>query len=134
MDNCQKEQLVDCEKGRRMGCATFCCRMLVRLQPDEMEPANGTTLPKGFVDKDSEGYCIHFDRGGSSRCTHWDKRPKVCREYECNSDFMLQVVLREGFSNIAHLSKAAANAYIPKETYIKIPVIRNHFDKNNNAN
>jgi len=128
MDNCKKTQLIDCDVGRRMGCATFCCRKLVRLEPDEMNPSDGDTPPKGFVDKDSEGYCIHFDRD-SSRCTNWAKRPKVCREYECNSDFLLQVVLREGFSNIADLAKAAVNAYILKENYIKIPIIHDHSDK-----
>jgi len=132
MDNCKKTRLVDCEAGRRMGCSTFCCRMLVRLQPDEMEPSDGTTPAKGFVDKDSEGYCIHFDRN-NARCTNWEKRPKVCREYECNSDFLLQVVLRKGFKNIADLAKKAANIYIVKESYIKVPMLHTHFNKNNNT-
>jgi Fe-S-cluster containining protein len=96
--------------------------MLVRLQPDEMEPGDGITPAKGFVDKDAEGYCIYFNRD-SGLCTNWDKRPKVCREYECNSDFMLQVVLREDFINIAELAKAASRAYIPKECYIKVPMV-----------
>ena len=122
MESRSKTRLVDCDAGRRMGCATFCCRMLVRLQPDEMEPDDGITIPKGFVDKDPEGYCIHFDRD-SGICNNWEKRPKICREYECNSDFMLQVVLREGFVNIAELAKASVRIYIPKETYIYIPML-----------
>ncbi len=132
MDNCKKTRLVDCDAGRRMGCATFCCRKLVRLQPDEMEPTDGATPPKGFVDKDSEGYCIYFDRN-SGHCTNWERRPKVCREYECNSDFLLQVVLRKGFKNIADLAKTAVNTYILKENYIKIPVLHSPSDKNNNT-
>ncbi len=130
MDNCKKTYLVNCNKGQRMGCATFCCRKLVRLQPDEMELANSNITPKGFIDKDSEGYCIYFDRN-YGRCTNWRKRPKVCREYDCNSDFLLQVVLRKGFKNIADLAKRAANTYIPKENHIKIPVIHNHPENNN---
>lgn len=122
MESRSKTCLVDCDAGRRMGCATFCCRMLVRLQPDEMEPGDGVTPPKGFIDKDLEGYCIHFDQG-SGRCNNWEKRPKICREYECNSDFMLQVVLREGFINIAELAKASVRVFIPKETYISIPTL-----------
>lgn len=115
-----KTHLVDCEAGRRMGCATFCCRMLVRLQPDEMEPGDGVVPPKGFVDKDLEGYCIHFDQD-NGRCNNWENRPKICCEYECNSDFMLQVVLRKGFTNIAELARASVSIYIPKETYRYIP-------------
>ena len=116
-----KTCLVDCDEGRRMGCATFCCRMLVRLEPHEMEE-NSDGVKKGFVDKDSEGYCIHIDKK-TGRCKNWEKRPKVCREYECNSDFMLQVVLINGFTNIAELAKSALDAYIPKESYKYIPVI-----------
>lgn len=117
-----KTRLVDCEEGRRMGCATFCCRMMVRLQPDEMEKGDSTTPAKGFVDKDPEGYCIHIDRK-TGHCENWKNRPKVCREYECNSDFMLQVVIREGFKNIADLARKAINAYIPKESYRFVPTI-----------
>jgi hypothetical protein len=124
MEKLSETRLIDCSEGRRMGCAVFCCRMLVRLQPDEMEPSDGTTPAKGFVDKDPEGYCIYYNQE-SGLCDNWEKRPKVCREYECNSDFMLQVVLREGFTNIAELAKAASKAFIPKECYIKIPMIKN---------
>lgn len=122
MAGCTKTRLVDCDAGRRMGCATFCCRMMVRLQPDEMEKGDGITPPKGFVDKDPEGYCVHIDRE-TGRCNNWGKRPRVCREYECNSDFMLQVVLRNGFTNIAELARQAINAYIPKESYRYVPTI-----------
>lgn len=132
MGSRNKTRLVDCDTGRCMGCATFCCRMLVRLQLDEIKPGDGTSPPKSFVDKDTDGYCIHFDRE-SNHCNNWEERPKVCREYECNSDFLLQVVLREGFSNIANLAKAASKAYIPKESYIKIPMMNNHPRENDNA-
>lgn len=120
MEKSARTRLVNCDEGRRMGCSTFCCRMLVRLQPDEMEPGDGKSTPKGFVDKDPEGYCVHIDRE-TGHCNNWHNRPRVCREYDCNTDFMLQVVLREGFTNIAELAKASIRAYIPKETYIYIP-------------
>jgi hypothetical protein len=122
VENSNKIKIVDCDAGRRMGCATFCCRMLVRLQQDEMKPGDGITAAKGFVDKDPEGYCVHVDRK-SGFCHNWKNRPKVCREYTCNSDFMLQVVLQEGFVNIAELAKVAARAFIPKETYRYVPTL-----------
>jgi Fe-S-cluster containining protein len=96
--------------------------MLVRLQENEMEPTDDGSPAKGYVDKDPEGYCVHIERD-SGFCNNWEKRPKVCREYECNSDFMLQVVLREGFVNIAELAKASVRVFIPKETYRFVPTL-----------
>lgn len=112
---------VDCDAGRRMGCDTFCCRLLVRLKPHEMEPSDGKTAAKGFVDKDLEtGMCVNLDPE-TYYCRIWQSRPEVCREYSCNTDPLLQIVLRDGFTNIADVAKKAVTAYIPKETYQKIP-------------
>ena len=45
---------VDCNKGRELGCQTFCCRLLVRLEPDERaESKDGLPAP-GFVDRSEE--------------------------------------------------------------------------------
>lgn len=113
---------VDCEEGRRLGCQSFCCRLLVRLRAEEMEKQGENGLPpKGYVDKNEDGLCVHFE-SEFGLCKIWEKRPYTCRSYECNSDFLLQVVLREGFINIAETAKAAAKAYIPKESYINIPL------------
>lgn len=114
--------IVDCEKGREMGCSTFCCRLLVRLKPHEMEQSDGQTAAKGFVDKDEEGYCIHADKE-TGRCGIWENRPEVCREYTCNDDFMLQVVLREGFKNIAETAKRTVTIYVPLESFLRVPGI-----------
>jgi len=114
---------IDCAAGRALGCQSFCCRLLVRLEPDEMiQPTDGS-VAKGYVDKDETGYCIHFNQK-TYRCGIWKTRPKICRAYECNSDFLLQIALREKFSNIVELSKMAAAAYIPIETYRKIPLLK----------
>ncbi len=112
---------VDCDRGREMGCGTFCCRLLVRLDPDEQETANPGRVAKGFVDKEPEsGNCVHFDVQ-TSLCRVWTRRPRVCREYSCNGDYLLQVVLRHGFRSLATLLKIARDAYIPKETYSHVP-------------
>jgi hypothetical protein len=111
---------VDCEAGRRLGCQTYCCRLLVRLDPDEREPTARGQVPKGFVDKDIDGYCVNFDRA-TQLCRIWAQRPRVCREYDCNSDSLLQVAMRHEFGNIVQLVKAASCAYIPQETYVHVP-------------
>jgi uncharacterized protein len=111
---------VDCDAGRRLGCQTFCCRLLVRLDPDEREPGSSLQPPKGFVDKDAEGYCVHFDRA-TRLCRIWARRPRVCRAYDCNADFLLQVALRREFRNIVQLVTAAAEEYVPRESYVHVP-------------
>ena len=85
-----------------------------------MEPSDGHTAAKGFVDKDENGYCIHVDKT-TWMCGNWANRPEICREYSCNNDPLLQTVLAEGFTNIAEVAKKAAAQYIPIELYKSIP-------------
>lgn len=113
---------VDCEAGRKLGCQTFCCRLLVKLKPHEMKERADGLPAKGYIDKNAEGLCINMD-ADSGLCKIWEKRPEACREYSCNDDFKLQVVLREGYTGIVDLARKATTAYIPKETYIKVPLI-----------
>ena len=114
---------VDCEAGRRLGCRTFCCRLLVRLDPEEREPGDGVTAPKGFIDKDPvTGLCVHFDEH-NSLCRIWERRPRVCREYSCNPDSLLQVVLRHGFTSLAALLRTSAKVSIPKAMHVQIPYL-----------
>ena len=123
MCNCGNIQQsnVDCDEGRRLGCATFCCRLLVRLDPEEREPSTNDLPAKGFVDKDEQGNCIHLDLE-KGWCRIWENRPRVCREYECNSDYLLQVALRHGFKSIGQLAKSAMAAQIPKQSFIQVPL------------
>lgn len=113
---------VDCEAGRRLGCCTFCCHLLVRLDPEERQPSDNELPEKGFVDKDEHGCCVNMDPG-THRCRIWKDRPRVCREYDCNGDILLQVVVRDGFTTLAQLVKKAAQSYIPKETFIRVPPV-----------
>lgn len=113
-------KIVDCNVGRSLGCSTFCCRLWIRLKPHEREPSDGHTASKGFIDKDEHGYCIHIDQT-TWMCGIWENRPEVCREYSCNHDPLLQVVLAEGFTNIVDISKKALANPIPKELHKYIP-------------
>ena len=114
------DSLIDCEAGRRLGCCTFCCRLLVRLAEDEREPSVNGSVPKGFVDKAPDGLCIHLDRV-THRCGIWEKRPRVCREYDCNHDYLLQAAIRLGVTNIVQLAKDAQSLRVAMESCIKIP-------------
>lgn len=72
------------------------------------------------MEKAADGFCVNLDRE-THFCRIWEQRPQVCRSYDCNGDFLLQVALRSEFKNIAELVKLAATAYIPKETYVRVP-------------
>jgi len=113
---------VDCDAGRWLGCRTFCCHLLVRLDPGARQPPCDGSTPKGYVDKDENGRCVHLDPE-TSRCLIWERRPQVCRGYDCNGDFMLQIVLRRGFTNIAAAARESMRAYIPRETFVRVPYL-----------
>jgi hypothetical protein len=113
-------RILDCDAGRAMGCATFCCRLLVRLDPGERDPGNPTPS-KSCLDKDPDsGLCVYLD-ASTQRCTVWAQRPRVCREYDCNADPNLQRVLREGYRSLTRLALASD---IPAgEDARRVPVI-----------
>jgi hypothetical protein len=97
---------VDCEAGRSLGCASFCCKLVVRLAALEPDPGNPGDTRKRCVDKDpADGFCVYFERE-TSRCGVWAQRPGLCREYDCNLDPLLQVVLRDGFHSLTELVRS----------------------------
>lgn len=99
--------LVDCDAGRRMGCASFCCRLIVRLRPGESDPGQPNAPQKHCLDKNPrDGLCVYFERD-SGRCSVWAERPQTCRDYTCNSDPLLQVILREGYTSLLRLAFAS---------------------------
>ncbi len=111
---------IDCEAGRALGCRTFCCRLLVRLDQDERVPPDGAQPAKGFIDKDADGWCVHLDRA-TQRCGIWEKRPRICREYHCNDDMMLQAALQVGCTSIVQLAQTAARMTLPRECFVRVP-------------
>ena len=113
------DSIIDCELGRRLGCRTFCCRLLVRYYEDERPPSPDGSTPKGCVDKAPDGLCIHLDRT-TERCSIWASRPRVCREYDCNSDYLLQVAVRRGVTNIVQLSRDALTLRVPREEWVSV--------------
>lgn len=123
-----KKVIVDCEAGRRLHCSTFCCRLIVRLGPGEVDPEQPENKAKHCIDKNPEdGICVYLDRD-SMRCRIWEKRPAVCRAYDCNQDPLLQVVLSDGFHSLTRLVKSKPP---PREAWVRIPSIEteNHQDK-----
>lgn len=101
-----EERSVNCDAGRELGCSTFCCRLIVRLAPGEHDPGNEGRSDKHCVDKDQKsGWCVHLDPT-TQDCRVWSRRPRVCREYDCNMDPLLQIVLEHGFVDLTTLVKS----------------------------
>ena len=115
-----EDSIIDCDAGRRLGCNTFCCRLLVRYYEDERPPSGDGSIPKGCVDKAADGLCIHLDRA-TQRCGIWETRPRVCREYDCNGDYLLQVAVRVGVKNIVQLSRDTLTTQVPREDWVRVP-------------
>lgn len=73
-------------------CAACCCRLEVMLLGD-------TGVPWRFIDEDDwggqvmrrldDGWCAALDRD-SMRCTIYDRRPMICREFELGSEDCLE--------------------------------------------
>jgi len=110
---------VDCDEGRRLGCGTFCCSLIVRYAHDEVV-VDEVGQRKSCVDKDpADGMCVHLDRQRFC-CAIWSSRPRVCRQYDCNADPLLQIVLQDGFRSLV----AAVRADPPAGPRRRVPLRR----------
>jgi len=74
----------------------------VRLQEGERDPVQIHNVKKHCVDKDPDGLCTYLDRE-SMGCSVWEKRPSICKIYDCNHDPLLKIVLRDGFHSLTQL-------------------------------
>lgn len=105
--------VLDCDRGREMGCQSFCCKLIVRLKDGERDPTAPDNAAKRCVDKDPvSGRCIH-QHPDTGRCAIWAKRPSICREYDCNDDEKLQVVLQRGFTSLMRLAGTRPDPGVP---------------------
>lgn len=115
--------LLDCDTGRKIGCKSFCCRLLVRLEEHERKEVDpATNRLKGYIDKNENGLCIYQDEH-NGLCKNWDNRPQICRQYDCNSDSMLQVVIHSTENNLGAWVLESVNKPISKQQHIAVPYI-----------
>jgi Fe-S-cluster containining protein len=103
-----------------MGCASFCCSLIVRLRDGEKDPGAPHNLKKRCVDKDPKsGRCV-YQHPATGRCAVWASRPAICREYDCNGDPKLQTVLRHGFTSLMALIRATDT---PERERLYVPYV-----------
>jgi len=84
----------------------------------EIDPS--TNRVKGYVDKKENGTCIHQNEENGS-CLNWENRPKICREYDCNYDRLLQVVLKSSGKSISVWMKESVSVVIEEKDQQFVP-------------
>lgn len=107
-----------CDRGRDVGCRTFCCRLLVRLTPEEKEQLYPGEQ-RISMDKSPDGYCEKLDRT-SWKCTIWEERPQACRAFDCREDERIQMVIKEQTVNIVTIAQMIQKQPLPPEEWIAI--------------
>ncbi|MDH5608229.1 MAG: YkgJ family cysteine cluster protein [Cyclobacteriaceae bacterium] len=109
----------DCSNGQRLGCKTYCCRLIVRMTEEESERLFPGEPYRRSLSKNMDGYCIFLDKE-SHACMVWDKRPSDCAAFNCNEDKKLQHVLQTGIISLVKLSEMAVKSYLPQEVWIQV--------------
>jgi len=115
-----EDSCVNCEAGRKIGCGTFCCQLLVRLTEEEAQRLYPDRPSARFLEKAADGFCLYLDRA-TSRCKIWEKRPSICRGYDCNGDTLLQVAVTKGVRSIVELAAMAQRLYLPRHLWVTVP-------------
>jgi len=63
------------------------CSLLAEVTKEDNIPVDLTTTPKNgrtCMKRNEEGICVALK---NNQCSIYDKRPKVCRKYECWNEF-----------------------------------------------
>ena len=84
-DSTAQEVKIDCEKRKHI-CKAACCTLAYPLSVQEIKQGMRWSLGKPFMNaKRADGYCLHLERD-TLRCTIYEQRPTVCRQYSCHND------------------------------------------------
>lgn len=91
--------LVKQPDGNGKGCGK-CCWLRVVIEPEDdvpkemTEPYDGDGVPEIIMKRDPvDMYCIAFDRE-TRLCTIYERRPAMCREFDCGNALCLQAIYR----------------------------------------
>lgn len=65
-------------------CKARCCRLTVHLSFQDLDDGLRWEYARPYeLKRDAAGYCVH---SAEQRCTVYDKRPSICRAYDCRDD------------------------------------------------
>lgn len=86
-------------EGGGKGCGK-CCWLRVVIEPEDdvpaemTEPYEGDGVPEIVMKRSPvDMYCVAFDRK-TRLCTIYERRPAMCREFDCGNDLCLQAIYR----------------------------------------
>lgn len=79
------EAKIDCENRIHL-CHGACCSFAYPLTMQDIKEGVRWSLGRPFLNaRGSDGYCVHWQHD-CSRCSIYENRPAVCREYDCRHD------------------------------------------------
>ncbi len=75
----------DCESRLHL-CRAACCSMAYPLTMQDIKEGIRWSLGRPFLNaRGQDGYCVHWEHS-NCRCSIYEQRPAVCREYSCRQD------------------------------------------------
>jgi len=81
----KEEAKVDCENRIHI-CRAACCALAYALSLQDIREGIRWSLGKPFMNvRGEDGYCVHLEQG-TLRCSIYERRPAVCRQYDCRND------------------------------------------------
>ena len=76
---------IDCENRMHL-CKAACCSLAYPLTMQDINEGIRWSLGRPFLNaRGADGYCVHLEHS-SCRCSMYERRPSVCREYDCRQD------------------------------------------------
>ena len=79
------EVKIDCENRIHL-CRGACCSFEYPLTMQDISEVIRWSLGRPFMNAHgTDGYCVHW-RHDCSKCSIYEQRPAVCREYDCRRD------------------------------------------------
>ena len=82
----QQDVKIDCENRQHI-CRAACCTLAYALSPQDVREGIRWSLGKPFMNvRVEDGYCMYLKQGTSLRCSIYEHRPAICRQYDCRND------------------------------------------------
>jgi len=76
---------IDCESRIHL-CRAACCSLAYPLTMQDIKEGIRWSLGRPFLNaRGQDGYCVHWEHS-DCRCSIYENRPAVCREYDCRQD------------------------------------------------
>lgn len=94
----ENEVHIDCAERFHV-CRGACCKLGFLLSWQDVQEGIRWDLGRPFlIARGADGYCVHFDRK-VGRCRIYERRPAVCRLFDCRNDRRIWIDFEEGIIN-----------------------------------